>query len=744
MIGARSTAVALALACYVGGCTQPCRPGTLLITITSDVPLTDVDELSIAVVDHPPDMGPVDQPATTIPVPKGTLHSGAPIELDLTNVYAALHSAELHVQALAAGTPRAQGIGTVTFSGQCTVWKILLHSAALEARDGTFTGQLTLDANPSTPIVADGTDSITLTATVTDSTGEPVSGQQLVLTVTGDSNSFDPVAPVGPTDAEGRFTVALKSTKAETKTVTAQIQSVTDRAIIAQRTTSVVFTHGPRSEAASSIVATPGAAPADCNTGSAIAVTVTVADDFGNPITGQDVTVKTLFVGQTIQDPGPHDFTAPAGAQKTDEKGQGNVSIKSSVEGPRIIRACLSAPCDQESDFLATFSSAVFTLVTPRFSSDDVALHVGASPFSVTSGDFNGDGVLDLATADSGADQVSVLLGNKVDGKGDGTFAAAANFAIGGSSPCSVTVGDFNGDGVSDLATANLNSDTVSVLLGNDLNGKWDGTFAAPLILHLNASSFPLAITEGDFNGDGVLDLATANSNLNTVSILLGNNANGKGDGTFLTAGNFATGANPCSVLARDFNGDGVLDLATANRAANTVSVLLGNNLSGKGDGTFATAHDFVVGTAPFSVTVGDFNGDGVSDLATADSGAPGEISVLLGNNVSGKGDGTFATAANFATGESNSVTVGDFNGDGVLDLATATTAGISVLLGNNVDGQGDGTFPSVTPILLASTDPISVTVGDFDGDGLLDLVTANYSGDDISVLLNTTVVQCQ
>src|SRR6266704_2040644 len=112
----------------------------------------------------------------------------------------------------------------------------------------------------------------------------------------------------------------------------------------------------------------------------------------------------------------------------------------------------------------------------------------------------------------------------------------------------------------------------------------------------------PISVAVGDFNGDGVQDLAVANFGSNTVSVLLGN-----GDGTFRSALTVAAGAGPASVVVGDFNGDGVQDLAVANYGSTTVSVLLGN-----GDGTFRPALTVAVGTNPRSLAVGDFNGDGV------------------------------------------------------------------------------------------------------------------------------------
>jgi hypothetical protein len=160
------------------------------------------------------------------------------------------------------------------------------------------------------------------------------------------------------------------------------------------------------------------------------------------------------------------------------------------------------------------------------------------------------------------------------------------------------------------------------------------------------------------------------------------------------------------------------------------VSVLLGN-----GDGTFAAARSFAAGSRPSSVAVADVNGDGLLDLAVANNiFGSGTVSVLLGN-----GDGTFAAARSFAAGSRPySVAVGDVNGDGLLDLAVAnyvSSGTVSVLLGN-----GDGTFRTTHISYVAGGSPSSVAVGDFNGDGWLDAVTANYGSNDVSILLNDGV----
>ncbi len=191
---------------------------------------------------------------------------------------------------------------------------------------------------------------------------------------------------------------------------------------------------------------------------------------------------------------------------------------------------------------------------------------------------------------------------------------------------------------------------------------------------------------------------------------------------TFSTRSAAGVGTIPYSVATGDFNGDGIPDLATANNPDNTVTVLLGI-----GDGTFTLKSSPSVGNTPVSITAGDFNGDGIPDLAVANSG-DNTVTVLLGN-----GDGTFATKSTLAVGKGpDSITMGDFNGDGILDLAVANGGDntVSVLL-----AKGDGTF-TLKSSPAVGNDPTSVAVADFNEDGILDLAVSNNTDSTVTVLL--------
>jgi hypothetical protein len=301
------------------------------------------------------------------------------------------------------------------------------------------------------------------------------------------------------------------------------------------------------------------------------------------------------------------------------------------------------------------------------------------------------------------------------------SFSAPITFPV-GSRPEPVVTADLNGDGKQDIVVLNQGlfpdrTSSVSVLLGNG-----DGSFQPAITTNLLAGATSVAV--GDFNGDGQLDLAITSGLDNAVEVLRGN-----GDGTFQdnplvlpvgTQQNFLPSQQ--SVAVGDFLHNGKLDLAVVNPGSNTVSVLLGN-----GDGTFQARVDYAVGALPLSVAAVDL-GNGQIDLVVANHDSS-NVSVLVGN-----GDGTFQPAQNIdvktqAFGlDSHPITlsVGDFNGDGKPDLLLSQFVGfdagesfVTVLPGN-----GDGTFQA--PITRDEGFGLfGLAVGDFNGDGKLDFAAA-------------------
>ena len=342
---------------------------------------------------------------------------------------------------------------------------------------------------------------------------------------------------------------------------------------------------------------------------------------------------------------------------------------------------------------------------------------------SIASADLNGDGKLDLVTSGG-----NVFLGN-----GDGTFQACQDLNIGSAGRPWVAIADFNGDGVPDLAVTHAGF--VSIFGGNG-----DGTFQAAA--NYVGGPNPWFVVVADFNGDGALDLAVVNSALpnlsdnGSVSILLGT-----GKGTFRAARSYATDAYPRFLTVADVNSDGMADLVLSCGIYNgpgTVDVVLGS-----GGGMLSAAQSYPVGFNPGSVKVADFNHDGIPDLAVVSketaTNSQGIASILLGN-----GNGTFQNAQNYAVGPDPGLTmVGDFNGDGTLDLLVvngikspgydgpASPGTVTILLGN-----GDGTFQPGQSYAVG-TNPAAVVLADFNGDGVPDLAVVNYGAQGtLSILL--------
>jgi len=337
----------------------------------------------------------------------------------------------------------------------------------------------------------------------------------------------------------------------------------------------------------------------------------------------------------------------------------------------------------------------------------------GTNPQTVVVADFNKDGKLDFANVDysgGNAGFVSVFLGN-----GDGTFKPKVDYAV-GNGPDGLAVADVDGDGNLDLVVANDTGSSVSVLLGNG-----DGTFKP----HKDypAGSFPHWIAVGDFNGDGKPDLVETNEGDNTIGVFLNN-----GDGTFKAMKTFPVSQYPYSVSVGDFNDDGNIDLAVTGYQDSVVSILLGN-----GDGTFKSHVDYQTGTSPAIVATADINQDGKLDLVTVNysNGTTGTASVLLG-----KGDGTFQTHIDSTVGLGpDGLAIGDFNGDGIPDLAVANLIGnsMSILL-----GKGDGTFQPHVDFPTAKF-PLGMGAGGFShrGSGSDDLAVTNDLATAVRVFLN-------
>ena len=427
-------------------------------------------------------------------------------------------------------------------------------------------------------------------------------------------------------------------------------------------------------------------------------------------------TYKAVFAGTTANissSSSPAQLTVAGSLPTTTTLAQsgttGNYTLTATVTGLGAV-----APSGNVSFIDTTSNNAVLasaaTVANSSTITESIAqtIPTGVSPVYMVSGDFNGDGIPDLAVANTGSSTVSILLGSS-----RGTFTAGTALQT-GATPGSITLGDFNRDGNVDVAVVIPSSDTIAIFFGNG-----DGTFTAstaPVYTLPQATGIVVA----DFNGDGLQDLAVLSTSSSSVTVLLGH-----GDGTFTPATlSPSAGSSPFSVVKGDFNGDGIPDLAVTSYSGSpgSVTILLGN-----GDGSFTAAPTLSRTTLPNSIVVGDFNNDGKQDLAVGGANGATAVNVFLGN-----GDGTFTAAPNaLSSGSALSLNVADVNGDGKLDLivADASSNRLIALLGN-----GDGTFTTGATLTIPSQSE-SVVAGDWNSDGVVDFAAVNYYGSSVTTV---------
>ncbi len=421
--------------------------------------------------------------------------------------------------------------------------------------------------------------------------------------------------------------------------------------------------------------------------------TVQVQSTNGNPGTA----ILEVAVGGV----GVHQFTAKYGGTSvfaTSSSSPQSVTFS----GPYLTSTAL-ASSGTAGNYTLTGTVSAFGPVTPT----------GSVTFTDTTSNLTvGTATLNTSTLQTGFTPYTLYpIANMNNGQTGSTIGPA--------------IGDFNGDGRPDYAVP-TNTGPIVILLGAG-----NGTFTNGTTITTTSPFEPTSVVVGDFNGDGKQDLAVLSAaGTGSVNIYLGN-----GNGTFQAAKNYPVAASTSAsrlLAVGDFNRDGIQDLVATNSGLNNVAVILGN-----GDGSFQAPSYYPVGNDPWNVVVGDLNQDGFLDLVVASDGSS-SASVLQGN-----GDGTFKafTTANTGASQVGSVAIGDFNGDGYPDIATTSAPDNSIYILLN---KATATPSFQAPVQYVQTDgtpnpaPYYLTIGDFNRDGNLDIISANNGNATVGILLGT------
>lgn len=353
-----------------------------------------------------------------------------------------------------------------------------------------------------------------------------------------------------------------------------------------------------------------------------------------------------------------------------------------------------------------------------------------------------GSGPQGIASADVNADGfVDLLIANASanavsillnEAAQPGKFATPLTFPTKGTYPVALAVGDLNGDKYPDVVLVNETSSNVSVLLNTA-----GSTLFAPAALYTSGLILPRGVALGDVNHDGLLDIVLTATVSDKIGILLNSPTK---PGTFQRAITYRSGGNrPEGIALGDVNGDGQLDIIVCNQASSSVGILLNST---KTPGKFANPVTYASGgSLPRSLTLGDINGDGRVDIIVSNSAA-GIVSVLA-NSITAPG--SFLPAVGYASAATGPIGIGagDVTGDKAVDVVVADynakTGTTICLLRHSSTNSGSFSFTSPTSIYgSGGTGPHDIILSDLNGDGRLDIATTNFGSNTVGVLLNT------
>jgi hypothetical protein len=415
---------------------------------------------------------------------------------------------------------------------------------------------------------------------------------------------------------------------------------------------------------------------------------VSTVNDGASASTAQPLLVYGATTTAITQSGSPGDYTLKATVTGTSVESApaGNVEFRDTSNGNAVLATAPLGTGTTSTTWLNTQNPATLP-----------------QPLSIATGDFNGDGIPDIAIGTNGSTTgyLSILLGN-----GNGTFQAAKSVTALPNNQAMVAAHFVDG-GPLDILTVDNNAsgtNNAAMFIGNGAGG---GSVGAPF--SLGGIANVSAVAAGDFNRDGNEDFVITGV---IYGIYCFAPALGTGRGTFGGPTLNAIGNNPLLVAVGAFNTNGYPDIVVVDTGVDQATVFQNNS-----EGYFFPEGQANTGAHPTAMVTGDFNGDGFLDLAVVNGGS-NDVTILLGH-----GNETLTTGSTIATGHApTSIAVGDFNGDGIADFAVVNSGDktVSILL-----GKGDGTFEA-GPTLATGINPVNVVTGDFSGTGLADLVVTN------------------
>jgi hypothetical protein len=382
------------------------------------------------------------------------------------------------------------------------------------------------------------------------------------------------------------------------------------------------------------------------------------------------------------------------------------------------------------------FNTMTLGVTTSSFSAR-TDINSGSQPFYLTGADFNGDGKTDIACPFNGLFQISVFLNTVTPGASTPSFSSATNFSTSDAPPACIAA-DINGDGKPDLISTCYSSFIFSVHLNTTTPGASTPTFSARTNFAVSSQN-SMGLCAADFNGDGLTDIAIANLNVK-ICIYLNTTTPGATTPTFSSETAVSTGLsnNGRNVCAADFNGDGKPDIVFPNTSDDNIGVCLNTTTTGASTPTFSARTEFASGDGPYIVTVADFNGDGKPDIANSNNNTT-SISVLLNTTTTNASTPTFSAHADFTAGSNPGwITKGDFNGDGKPDIICGYGSNVSVYLNNTTPGSSTSSFSTKTDYSFGTGSPRGIFVSDYNMDGKQDIAGASTGANKVSFFLNT------